>query len=81
MDKTCVSKRILESIALAELKEMRGCESIVAVGIEYVPCCIEGNWRICSVNFGDAELIQHPAKAVDSITGALRQRYNLMTDS
>jgi hypothetical protein len=60
---------------------MRGCESIVDVGIEYVPCGIDGNWRICSVNFGDAKVIQHPAQAVERITGSLRQKYNLMTDS
>jgi len=81
MDKNPVSKHILEHIALAELRAQRGCENIVAIGIEYVPCGVEGNWRICSVNFGDATVIQHPAQAVERISGLLRQKYNLMIDS
>jgi hypothetical protein len=81
MDKTRVPKHLLEQLVLAELKALRGCENIVAIGIEYVPCGIDGNWRICSINFGDAMVIQHPAKAVEYISGCLRQKYNLMIDS
>jgi hypothetical protein len=81
MIKERVAKHVLESIALAELRNRRGCEDIVAIEIEYLPCGISGNWRICTVNFGDATVIQHPGEAVAFVTGKLQQQYALLTDS
>jgi hypothetical protein len=81
MVKERVAKHALERIALAELRSRRGCENIVAIEIEYMPCAINGNWRICTVNFGDAKVIQHPAEAVAFVTGKLQQQYTLLIDS
>jgi hypothetical protein len=81
MNKERISKHTLESIALAELQNRRGCENIVAIEIEYVPCCVDGNWRICTVNFGDATTITHPGEAVALVSVKLMQQYNLLTDS
>jgi hypothetical protein len=81
MVKECVAKHILESIALTELQNRRGFENIVAIEIEYVPCGVDGNWRISAVNFGDATTIQHPGEAVAFVSGKLMQQYNLLTDS
>jgi hypothetical protein len=81
MTKERVAKHILERIALTELRSRRGCENIVAIEIEYVPSGVGRNWRISTVNFGDAATIQHPAEAVASVSGRLMQRYNLLTDS
>lgn len=81
MIKERVAKRALECIALEELRNRRGCEQIVAIEIEYVPCGVNGNWRICAVNFGNATVIQHPAEAVAFVTGKLQQQYILLTDS
>jgi hypothetical protein len=81
MTKKRIAKHALERIALKELRNRRGCENIVAIEIEYVPCGIDGNWRICAVNFGDAEVIQHPGEAVAFVTGQLQQQYSLLTDS
>jgi hypothetical protein len=81
MIKERVAKLALERIALAELRNRRGCEDIIAIEIEYVPYGIDGNWRICAVNFGDARVIQHPAEAVAFVTGKLQQQYILLTDS
>jgi hypothetical protein len=76
-----VAKHALERIALAELRNRRGCENIVAIEIEYVPCEINGNWRIYAVNFGDETVIQHPAEAVALVTRKLQQQYILLIDS
>jgi hypothetical protein len=81
MVKERVAKHILESIALTELQNRPGCENIVAIEIEYVPCGVGANWRISAVNFGDATTIQHPGEAVAFVSGKLMQRYNLLTDS
>jgi hypothetical protein len=81
MTKERVAKHTLERIALAELQNRRGCEDIVAIKIEYVPCGVDGNWRICMVNFGDATTIQHPREAVALVSRKLMQQYNLLTDA
>jgi hypothetical protein len=81
MTKARVARHILERMALAELRARQGCENIIAIEIEYVSCGKGGNWRICTVNFGDAKVIQHPRDAVEIVSGKLRQQYNLLTDS
>ncbi len=81
MAKARVSKSALEGLALAEIRCEEGCGQIVAVEIEYAPCRADGNWRICTVDFGKARIIVRPALAVDSTHRKLWQRYDLMIDS
>jgi hypothetical protein len=81
MAKDRVSKHALEHLALAEIRCEEGCGRVVAVEIEYVPCRIEGNWRICTVDFGNEKNIIRPSLAVNSIHRKLWQRYDLMIDS
>lgn len=81
MAKVRVTKHALEHLALAEIRCKEGCERIVSVEIEYAPCRVDGNWRICTVDCGDGQNIIRPTRAVDSTHRKLRQRYDLMIDS
>jgi hypothetical protein len=80
MTKHRVTKCDLERLALAELRQ-QGCRQVVAVEIEYDPHRTESNWRICTVDFGDARVIDLPGEAVEATHRKLWQQYNLMMDS
>ncbi len=81
MAKIRVSRNALERLALAEIRSEEGCERIVSVEIEYAPCRLSGNWRICTVDFGRARNVIRPSLAVDSTHRRMWRRYELLTDS
>lgn len=81
MAKIRVSRNALERLALAEIRGEEGCEEIVSVEIEYAPCRITGNWRICTVDFGEERVIVRPSRAVDLTHRRMWRRYELLTDS
>jgi len=80
MPKHCITKRQLECLALAELKQ-RGCYEVVAVEIEYTLRGGKSNWQICTIDFGDARIISHPGHAIEATHETLWQQYDLMMDS
>ena len=79
MTKDRVTKHDLERLALAELRQ-QGCRQVIAVEIEYAPCRIESNWRICTIDFGDARVIDHPGEAVELTHQKLWRQFNLMIE-
>jgi hypothetical protein len=81
MAKTRVSKSAFELLALAAIRCEDGCGQVVAVEIEYAPCRANGNWRICTVDFGNERIVLRPALAVASAHRKLWRRYDLMIDS